>query len=72
MVVLVHGGPFSSSVYDMFLQFRSFLLLQGYTVLVVAYRGTIGYGNNFLNELLGNIGNKEVYDVGNLIKKALD
>jgi dipeptidyl aminopeptidase/acylaminoacyl peptidase len=44
MITLIHGGPFSSSPGDMFLLQRNFLLLQGYCVLVVNYRGTIGFG----------------------------
>ena len=60
MVVIIHGGPFSSSPRDMFSLLRAVLVLQGYTLLIVNYRGSIGYGLNFLNELLGNIAVKDV------------
>jgi acylaminoacyl-peptidase len=56
MLTLIHGGPFSASPYDMFLSLRNSLLLLGYHLLIVNYRGSVGYGENYLNELLGHIG----------------
>ena len=72
MYIIIHGGPFSRAPQDMFLQMRTFLLLQGYTLLVLNYRGSTGYGETFLNELLGHIGDKDVHDCGQLIKLAMD
>jgi acylaminoacyl-peptidase len=72
MITLIHGGPFSSSPADMFLLQRNFLLLQGYCVLVVNYRGTIGFGKDFLESLLGHIGSRDVEDCGDLTKKAIE
>ena len=60
MITLIHGGPFSASPQDMFLLQRLFLVMQGYLVLVVNYRGTIGFGNKFMNSLLGHIGDRDV------------
>lgn len=71
MITLIHGGPFSSSPADMFLHQRNFLLLQGYCVLIVNYRGTIGFGKDFLESLLGHIGSRDVEDCGNLTLKAM-
>lgn len=71
MITLIHGGPFASSPADMFLLQRLFLILQGYHVLVVNYRGTIGFGRDFMEELLGQIGQKDVHDCGNLTKAAM-
>jgi len=56
----------------MFLLQRNFLLLQGYCVLVVNYRGTIGFGKKFLESLLGNIGSVDVEDCGDLTMKAVN
>jgi len=56
MIVLIHGGPFSSAPHSAFLIMRNFLLLQGYTLLVLNYRGSIGFGENTMNTLLGTIG----------------
>jgi len=56
----------------MFLIQRNFLILQGYCLLVVNYRGTIGFGKTFMDALLGNIGSVDVEDCGNLTKKAIE
>jgi acylaminoacyl-peptidase len=39
--------------------------------LIVNYRGSIGYGKDFLDALLGHIGERDVEDVGELVKLAL-
>jgi acylaminoacyl-peptidase len=52
----------------MFSLLRSLFVLQGYAVLVINYRGSMGYGDDFSNELLGNIGIKDVFDCGELVK----
>ena len=41
-------------------------------MLIINYRGSLGYGENSLNTLLGNIGVNDVEDCGNLTKKALE
>lgn len=56
----------------MFLRSRPLLLAQGYCLLLVNYRGSLGYGEDCLNSLLGNIGENDVNDVGNLTLKALE
>ena len=71
MITLIHGGPFSASPQDMFLTQRNFFLLQGYCLLVVNYRGTIGFGKSFMDSLLGHIGSRDVEDCGDLTKKAI-
>ena len=71
MVVLLHGGPFGASPYQMLLQSRLFLLAQGYSLLIVNYSGSTGYGNKFMDSLLGQIGVKDVEDCGELTIKAL-
>jgi len=71
MVVIAHGGPFGCSPQDMYLLFRTMMLLQGVAVLITNYRGSTGYGKEFLDSLLGEIGKRDVYDNGELIKKAL-
>ena len=72
MITLIHGGPFSASPQDMFLIQRNFLILQGWCLLIVNYRGTIGFGKEFMDSLLGHIGSRDVEDCGNLTKAAIE
>jgi len=57
MLLIIHGGPFAASQYQMFLAAR---------------QRSIGYGEGSLNTLLGHIGENEVEDCGNLTKKAIE
>ena len=45
--------------------------MMGLNLLIVNYRGSLGYGNEFLNSLLGNIGQHDVDDCYNLLDLAL-
>jgi len=72
MVLIIHGGPFGCSPQDMFFQLRTFYLLQGYSLLILNYRGSTSYGEDFLNSLLGHIGERDVHDCGLLTKLALE
>ena len=72
MLLVIHGGPFSASPYHLFLAGRHTLLMQGFCLLIVNYRGSIGYGEDCLNTLLGTIGENDAQDCGNLTKKALE
>tara|TARA_B110000285_G_scaffold149534_1_gene166932 strand:+ start:177 stop:347 length:171 start_codon:yes stop_codon:yes gene_type:complete len=56
----------------MFLIQRSFLLLQGYCLLIVNFRGSTGFGKGFIDSLLGHIGSKDVEDCGDLTIKATE
>ena len=47
-------------------------MLQGYCLLIVNYRGSIGFGENFLNSLLGEIANNDVHDCGELALSVID
>jgi dipeptidyl aminopeptidase/acylaminoacyl peptidase len=70
LLVLIHSGPFYYMTYDVFALFRTFLLHQGYQLLIVSYRGTTGFGEEFHNKLIGTIGDSEINDVGQLIIQA--
>jgi len=72
MIALIHGGPFGASPLDMFLIQRNFLILQGYCLLIINYRGSIGYGKDFMDSLLGHIGSRDVEDCGDLAKLAIE
>ena len=64
LITLIHGGPFAAAPCDGFNLQWLFLILQGYKVFVVNYRGSIGFGKDFLDSLLGEIGNVDVHDCG--------
>jgi acylaminoacyl-peptidase len=70
-VVILHGGPFSASQRDAWLLQRNMFIAMGLAPLVINYRGSIGYGEAFLDALLGNIGRADVEDCGELVKMAL-
>jgi acylaminoacyl-peptidase len=72
MVVLLHGGPFSGSYWSMYSKAKSMLLMQDFCLLIVSYRGTLGYGENLMNTLLGTIGVNDVEDCGELTLKAIE
>jgi len=66
LIVILHGGPFSVSPTDAFSNASAFYLLQGYCLLEVNYTGSTSYGKVFLEKLLGNIGDLDVTDCGEL------
>lgn len=65
LVVEIHGGPTASSLLQ--LQFwiygRVLLPAKGYALLSPNYRGSTGYGDEFLEELLGRENDVEVADI---------
>ena len=48
MVVVVHGGPYSRDVWG-FMPTHQLLANRGYAVLSVNFRGSVGFGKEFLN-----------------------
>ncbi len=61
LVVHVHGGPTSQSVATFTAQCQ-FLATRGYAVLSVNYRGSTGYGREYMLELRNNWGICDVED----------
>ncbi|XP_064604620.1 acylamino-acid-releasing enzyme-like [Liolophura sinensis] len=62
LVVFPHGGPhtcFSSG----FALYFSLLARCGFAVLLVNYRGSVGFGQDGIVSLVGNIGKQDVQDV---------
>lgn len=61
MVVLVHGGPWASVAPDDFGSgVAAFLANRGYVVFEPNYRGSVGYGTNYMLAPHGDFGNGRV------------
>jgi dipeptidyl aminopeptidase/acylaminoacyl peptidase len=66
LVVAIHGGPTSSTKAD--LEFdphngRLYFAAAGYAVLLPNYRGSTGYGDKFVTDLIGHENDIEVKDI---------
>jgi dipeptidyl aminopeptidase/acylaminoacyl peptidase len=66
LVVAIHGGPTTSTKAD--LNFdphngRLYFATAGYAVLLPNYRGSTGYGDKFVTDLIGNENDIEVKDI---------
>jgi acylaminoacyl-peptidase len=62
-VLVPHGGPHGAFTTS-YVMYYSFLASLGYTVLMVNFRGSTGYGEDFVQALPGHVGK---YDVGDCI-----
>ncbi|CAN0857320.1 Acylamino-acid-releasing enzyme [Linum grandiflorum] len=71
MIVVLHGGPHSVSV-SSFSRNLAFLTSLGYSLLIVNYRGSLGFGEEALQSLPGKIGTQDVNDVLAAIDYAID
>lgn len=65
LVVEIHGGPTASSLLQLqyWIYGRVLLPARGYALLSPNYRGSTGYGDAFLEELLGRENDVEVADI---------
>ncbi len=66
LVVAIHGGPTTASYSD--IRFdphngRLYFPAKGYAVLCPNYRGSTGYGDKFVTDLIGNENDIEVKDI---------
>ncbi len=66
LVVAIHGGPTTSTKAD--LSFdphngRLYFAAKGYAVLLPNYRGSTGYGDKFVTDLIGNENDLDVKDI---------
>lgn len=71
MIVVLHGGPHSVSTSG-FSESLAFLSSIGYSLLIVNYRGSLGFGEETLQSLPGKAGSQDVADVLTAIDSAID
>lgn len=71
MVLLVHGGPFGRDHYG-FSSIHQWLANRGYVVLSVNYRGSTGYGKNFINIAAKEWGGKMHDDLIDAVNWAIE
>ncbi|MBT8486663.1 MAG: S9 family peptidase [Phycisphaerales bacterium] len=65
LLVTIHGGPTASSklAFRYWMYGRTIYAAQGWAVLDPNYRGSTGYGDRFLTDLIGNKNNLDVQDI---------
>jgi len=65
MIVQIHGGPTSASTYrfQFWIYGRGIFAAKGYAVLSPNYRGSTGYGDTFMTQLVGRENDVEVSDI---------
>ncbi|KAM7278226.1 hypothetical protein ACFE04_005360 [Oxalis oulophora] len=71
LIVILHGGPHSVSLTS-YLKSAAFLSLLGFSLLIVNYRGSLGFGEEALQSLPGKIGSQDVNDVLVAIDHVVD
>ncbi|XP_051526113.1 acylamino-acid-releasing enzyme isoform X2 [Myxocyprinus asiaticus] len=70
LIVMPHGGPHSVLVSEWLLS-TAVLCKMGFSVLLVNYRGSIGFGQDSIHSLPGNIGTQDVKDVQFAVESVL-
>lgn len=70
LVVFPHGGPHSAFSSE-FSPHVAVMVSLGYSVLLVNYRGSTGYGQNSINSLPGHIGTQDVRDMQQAAESCL-
>ncbi|KAA0713557.1 Acylamino-acid-releasing enzyme [Triplophysa tibetana] len=70
LVVMPHGGPHSVLVSEWILS-TAVLCKMGFGVLLVNYRGSLGFGQDNIDSLPGNIGTQDVKDVQLAVESVL-
>ncbi|XP_062168611.1 acylamino-acid-releasing enzyme-like isoform X1 [Alnus glutinosa] len=71
LIVFLHGGPHAVSI-SSFSKDLAFLSSIGYNLLIVNYRGSLGFGEEALQSLPGKVGSQDVNDVLTAIDHVID
>ena len=71
LVLLVHGGPYSRDFWG-FNIFHQWLANRNYAVLSVNFRGSVGFGKEFVNKSIKEWGGKMHFDLIDGVDWAID
>ncbi len=74
LVVEIHGGPTASTLYRFryWIYGRTIFAARGWALLSPNYRGSTGYGDKFLTDLIGNKNNLDVEDILSGVDALID
>ena len=67
LLVVPHGGPVGVRDIDLFSRSNQYFASRGYTVLSVNFRGSSGFGKDFLNDGRGEFGKKIEEDITSVV-----
>ncbi|XP_075178195.1 LOW QUALITY PROTEIN: acylamino-acid-releasing enzyme [Anomaloglossus baeobatrachus] len=70
LVVYPHGGPHSVFISEWML-YPAVLCKMGFAVLLVNYRGSLGFGQHSVMSLLGKVGDQDVKDMQTAVMQVL-
>jgi len=71
VILIPHGGPHSAHS-SQWVLYQEFLVSLGYSLLLVNYRGSVGYGNEALLSLPGRVGDQDVRDCVEALDACLE
>ncbi|KAL0376705.1 UNVERIFIED_CONTAM: Acylamino-acid-releasing enzyme 2 [Sesamum calycinum] len=71
LIVILHGGPHDVST-SSFSKSSAFLASLGFSLLIVNYRGSLGFGEEAVQSLPGKVGSQDVGDVLTAIDHIID
>ncbi|KAG1898892.1 Alpha/Beta hydrolase protein [Suillus fuscotomentosus] len=69
-VTILHGGPHATSTTSFFSAIVA-LALEGYTLNIPNYTGSMGFGQTYIQKLLGHCGSMDVEDVTESVRELI-
>ncbi|KAG1801305.1 Alpha/Beta hydrolase protein [Suillus variegatus] len=69
-VTILHGGPHATSTTSFFPAVVA-LALEGYTLNIPNYTGSMGFGQRYIQKLLGHCGSMDVEDVAESVRELI-
>lgn len=71
LLVMPHGGPIGVRDYSFFTPYIQYLVNRGFTVLRVNFRGSAGYGKDFMNSGRGEFGKLIEQDISKVVDQII-